>query len=97
MKSLQKIATNLGNLLEEKNKNYGSAVEEVPKLLTILFPNGVKPEQYSDLLLIVRVFDKIKRISTGAKEDSWFDVAGYGILGEWMCQKGETKNEKIPN
>ena len=58
-------------------------------MLHELYPEGIRPDQYSDLLLLVRVLDKLIRIATytperreADDESPWADVRGYGILGE---------------
>ena len=77
------IAIKIGQLVDEKNKAYGDAFNKSNEFLEILYPNGVQPEQYSDMLAIVRVFDKLMRIATDKEalgENPWSDVGEYGIL-----------------
>jgi hypothetical protein len=77
-------ATNLGHTLAEKNAAYGSSYAKCGKFLELLYPDGVKPDQYSDMLLLVRIFDKQMRIATNKDalgEDPFSDIAGYGLLG----------------
>ena len=82
MKTLLETATEVGNLLEEKNKAYGNAFDTAGDFLRLLYPQGVQPNQYNDMLCLVRIFDKMKRIATGdPTENSWQDISGYGILG----------------
>ena len=90
--------TSLGNLVEEKNKAYGNAWVASAKILEILFPNGIKPEQYVDVLLLVRLFDKLCRIANGNTnalgEDAWKDGAGYMGLGAiWHAIKGKNNGK----
>jgi len=73
----------------EKNRKYGDAVRKTLGMLNELYPEGIRPDQYSDLLLLVRVMDKLIRIATytperreADDESPWADVRGYGILGE---------------
>lgn len=80
----EKIATQIGRLVEEKNAAYGSSFLKSEKILKILYPDGIKPDQYKDMLAITRIVDKLFRIATrkGAFGESPFkDIAGYGILG----------------
>lgn len=69
----------------EKNEAYGDAISATGKVLDILYPDGITPDQYPDLLLIVRSLDKICRLSKGNKrafgESPWRDIAGYGVIG----------------
>ena len=79
----EKIATSIGQLVDEKNKAYGDAFNKSADFLKILYPNGVDPEQYGDMLAIVRIFDKLMRIATDKEalgENPFKDIAGYGIL-----------------
>lgn len=79
----EKIGTAIGKLVDEKNKAYGDAFHKSGEFLKILYPDGVRPDQYTDMLAIVRVFDKIMRIANRKNafgENPWNDLAGYGIL-----------------
>ena len=90
MKDLKDLATELGNLVTEKNKAYGSSFSESSKIIEILYPEGVKPEQYTDLLLVTRIIDKLFRIATDKSsfnEEPWKDIAGYGLLGTYKENK----------
>lgn len=90
MKNLKEISLDLGSLLEEKNKAYGSAFSKSSEVLKILYPNGVNPDQYTDLLLTTRILDKLFRIATDKSafnEEPWKDIAGYGLLGIYKEQK----------
>lgn len=77
-------AEEIGQLVAQKNAAYGSSFAESYKILEVLYPNGIKPEQYPDALAIIRVIDKLFRIATKKDafgESPWQDIAGYGILG----------------
>lgn len=90
MKTLKEISLELGSLLEEKNRSYGSAFSESSKILKILYPDGVLPDQYTDLLLTTRILDKLFRIATNKEafnEEPWKDIAGYGLLGVYKEQE----------
>jgi hypothetical protein len=78
------IGTEIGKLVQVKNTAYGSAFDKSGAILRVLYPNGVKPEQFEDLLGICRVLDKMFRIATkkdALGENPWADIVGYGILG----------------
>jgi hypothetical protein len=52
--------------------------------LSVLYPSGIKPEQYTDALAIIRVIDKLFRIANNKdafSESPWRDIAGYALLG----------------
>lgn len=75
------LATKLGGLVAERNKSYGNSFAKTGDFLRLLYPNGIQPEQMVDALLLSRIFDKQMRIANGHREDSYEDIAGYGILG----------------
>ncbi len=83
-KTFENIGKLIGKLVDEKNAAYGSSFAESHKILSVLYPDGIKPEQYTDALAIIRVIDKLFRIATSKDafgESPWQDIAGYGILG----------------
>lgn len=106
---ITEIGTFITGITAEKNRAYGDAVHATDKILGILYPNGIDTEQYQDLLLIVRMLDKINRISSGDKnsfgESPWNDIAGYAILGsakdtetqeeDWNGKQKENPNVKV--
>ena len=89
----EKIATEIGKLVDEKNAAYGSSFLKSEKILKILYPNGIEPNQYKDMLAITRIVDKLFRIATKKDafgENPFKDIAGYGILG---VANGESEKE----
>ena len=106
MKTFQELATDIGTLVEEKNKAYGSAFDKAGDFMRILYPEGIKPEQYKDMLCTVRIFDKLMRIATSyegteeKKVEAYSDINGYSLLGlrasleeQTVVKKSETKSE----
>ena len=86
------IANSVGELVQEKNKAYGDSFAKSQEIVKILFPDGVKPEQYRDMLAITRVIDKLFRIATKKDafgESPWRDICGYAILGIANDEAGE--------
>ena len=93
----EETAEEIGKLVAEKNRAYGSSFAESYKVLQILYPLGIKPDQYTDALAIIRVLDKLFRIATDKDalgESPWRDIAGYGILG---TVNGRKKEEEVRN
>lgn len=83
-KTYKQLGEEIGKLVEEKNAAYGSSFAECHKILSVLYPEGIKPEQYTDALAIIRVIDKLFRIANNKDafgESPWNDIAGYAILG----------------
>jgi hypothetical protein len=85
----EETGKSIGQLVDEKNKAYGDAFNKSSDFLKILYPDGVKPEQYGDMLAVVRMFDKLMRIATDKDalgENPFSDIAGYAIL---KCAEGK--------
>lgn len=90
----------IGELVESKQKQYGDAVSKTTEILKVYYPNGIRPDQYSDVLLMVRSLDKFSRISQRGEncqdlggESPWKDVSGYGILG-WSKDENKVVSGK---
>lgn len=84
MTDLEALGAELGKLVKKKRAAYGNSHEKSGEVLAILYPEGVKPEQYGDMLTVARVIDKLFRVATDRDamgESPWRDVAGYGLLG----------------
>jgi hypothetical protein len=84
MKDYIGIAKDIGSLVKEKQEAYGDSFSKSEKIINILYPNGVKPENYRDLLTITRIIDKLFRIATRKNafgESPYRDIAGYALLG----------------
>lgn len=82
--SFSALGTRVGKLVEEKDAAYGSSVDCAGDFLKLLYPDGIPPNQYGDALLLVRIFDKMKRIATNRDafgESPYQDISGYGLLG----------------
>ena len=79
------LATDLGKLLAEKNQAYGDAFSKTTQILTLLYPNGIKVEQFKDVHVLVRMLDKMSRIAQDNDpmgESPYKDLAGYAILAQ---------------
>ncbi len=73
----------IGKLVDEKNAAYGDSFAKSGEVLALLYPDGIRPEQYRDMLGVVRVLDKLFRIAARRDafgESPWDDVAGYGVV-----------------
>ena len=79
----ENIGKEIGILVKEKNEAYGSSFEKSEVVLRQLYPHGINPEQYGDLLAITRVIDKLFRVAKEKEafgESPWEDICGYSIL-----------------
>lgn len=73
----------IGRIVDIKNKQYGDSVNKTGGILKELYPDGVRPDQYHDMMLVTRVLDKLCRVANGkqGEENPWSDIAGYGLIG----------------
>jgi len=84
-------AVKTAEIVQEKNAIYGDAAGKSAEYLKLLYPNGVSPAQYLNMLLLVRDFDKNMRIATDEDalgESPWEDKAGYAILAVELKNRG---------
>lgn len=85
------IAKEIGALVQEKNEAYGDSFGQACKILEVLYPEGIKPNQYRDALALTRVIDKLFRLANKKDafgESPWRDICGYAILGISNDEKG---------
>ena len=76
------IAEDVAKLVESKQQQYGDSFSNSHKILEVLYPDGIQIEDYQDLLTIIRVIDKLFRITKGDQgdESAWKDINGYSLL-----------------
>lgn len=80
----QERGKDIGKLVDEKQAQYGDAISATGEIMEILFPDGIPKEKLKDALLILRILDKICRLSRGngeGGESPFRDISGYGLLG----------------
>ena len=72
----------IGNLVAEKQLQYGNSFGNAGKVLKVLYPNGISVDQMEDALVVVRIVDKLFRIANNnmGEEDAFQDITGYGLL-----------------
>lgn len=86
------LAERVGALVDEKNQAYGNSFDDCGQFLKLLYPEGIPTDKYSDMLCIVRIFDKLKRIATKKDafgESPYSDIVGYGLLGLEKDNRGK--------
>lgn len=84
MRHFSDIGLEVGELVAEKQKAYGDSFGKSGEVLRQLYPDGIKPEQYDDMMTITRILDKLFRIAThpnAFSENPYKDIAGYALLG----------------
>lgn len=92
MTDYEKLAAELGRLVQQKQEAYGDSFGKSEQIFKVLYPNGVKPEQYSDFLTLVRIVDKMFRIATKKNafgENPFMDIEGYALLAR-------SRDSKVP-
>lgn len=89
-----KYTLELAETLAQKKASYGQSTNVSGDLLALLYPTGISPEQYGEAGLVVRMLDKLCRITLGGNrwfnEDAWKDLAGYAVIG-WKQGKEREK------
>lgn len=81
--TFEQLGASVGNLVAEKQRSYGDSFGRSGECLRQMFPDGIEPEQYDDLLTIARILDKLFRIANNKdafEENPWRDLAGYSLL-----------------
>lgn len=82
--SYEEQGREIGKLVDLKQAAYGDSFGKAGQVLKLLYPEGVRPDDYTDMLAIVRIIDKLFRIANQKEafsENPFRDIAGYGILG----------------
>ena len=77
------IGATVGKLVEDKQKAYGDSFGRSGRCLMEMFPQGIKIDQYDDLLTIARILDKLFRIANDPdafEENPYRDIVGYALL-----------------
>jgi len=90
MGKYKEMAEQIGELVDLKNAVYGNSFGKGGEFLKLLYPNGIPPESFDDMLCVVRIFDKLMRIATKKNalgESPYRDICGYGLLG--LCKDME--------
>ena len=72
----------IGNLVAEKQLQYGNSFGNAGKVLKVLYPNGISVDQMEDALVVVRIVDKLFRVANNnmGEDDAFQDITGYGLL-----------------
>lgn len=94
--NFEKVANDIGKLVNEKNAAYGDSFKRSGEILKILYPNGISVDEYVSALTVVRILDKMFRIATDpgyGGEEPFKDIAGYGILMTGYLQDMKAKNK----
>ena len=91
------IGADVGKLVHDKQLAYGDSFGRSGEFLRQMFPEGIQPNQYDDLLTIARILDKLFRIAnnpTAFDENPYQDIVGDGLLGMNRHSSSSTSSEK---
>lgn len=86
----------IGSLVELKQRAYGDSFGRSGAVLRQLWPDGILPDQYADLLTVVRIIDKLFRVANNKhafNESPYRDIVGYGLLA---VVRDENENSTQP-
>lgn len=82
-KDYEEKALEVARLVSAKNEAYGDSISKTADILEILYGNSIPKEKYKDLHYIIRILDKISRLTQGDEmafdEDPWSDITGYSL------------------
>jgi len=95
MGKYENIGADLGALVDEKQAAYGDSFGKAGEIMKVLYPQGIKPDEFRDVLAVIRIIDKLFRIANNKNyggENPFKDIAGYGLLGS-NNNKGEKDEE----
>jgi hypothetical protein len=78
----EEVALEIAKLVSRKQIEYGNSFSFSYDIIKVLYPNGISLEQIKDLLVVIRIIDKLFRIANGnlGSEDAFSDIIGYGLL-----------------
>ena len=82
--TFSKLGDTVGKLVYDKQLAYGDSFGRSGECLRQMFPKGIKPDQYDDLLTIARILDKLFRLANDPRafdENPYQDIVGYALLG----------------
>ena len=84
MNKFEELGVQVGKLVYDKQLAYGDSFGRSGECLRQMFPEGIKPSQYDDLLTIARILDKLFRLANDPSafdENPYQDIVGYALLG----------------
>ena len=84
MNVFSQLGDQVGKLVHDKQLAYGDSFGRSGECLRQMYPKGIDPSQYDDLLTIARILDKLFRIANDPDafdENPYQDIVGYGLLG----------------
>jgi hypothetical protein len=92
----------ISSMLGDKRDSYGDNLIVSGQFLKLLYPEGIPANAYPEVLVIIRLFDKLMRIANQHRspelwteqETPWLDVAGYAIAIMYDLARSSQLEEK---
>lgn len=92
----------IAEMLGDKRDSYGDNLIVSGQFLKLLYPTGIPLNAYAEVLVIIRLIDKLMRIANQhsnpelwtEQESPWLDVAGYAIAIMYDLARAPQLEEK---
>jgi len=81
-------AAEIATIVSEKQVAYGDSFSRAGNCLREMYPDGIKPSKYDDMLTVVRILDKLFRVANQKEafgESPYADICGYALLEVTKC------------
>jgi len=98
MSKYTNLGEQIGKLVADKQEAYGDSYGKSGQVLEVLYPDGVRVDQYPTFLAVTRVIDKLFRVATKKDafgESPWRDIAGYALLGIAADEKSKPVSDYL--
>lgn len=82
--TFETLGQKVGSLVDQKSASYGDSIRSAAKMLQLLFPDGIRSDQYCDVVILSRMWDKFSRLAHDPEafgENPYEDIVGYGLRG----------------
>ena len=78
----EEIGATIGALVDRKNAAYGNSIHDTAQIVRIFYPKGMDPEQYDDVMFIIKIIDEMFCITTqkDCGKSPYENIAIYAIL-----------------
>ncbi len=92
-KAWERIGTEIGRLVAEKNRAYGSSFQKSSSIMATMYPHGVPVDKLDDALTVVRILDKLFMVAAdrdALEESPWWDIVGYGLFALERAERSKS-------
>ena len=93
MTKFEELAKEVAQLVDQKNEEYGNCYGISSELLKLFAPDGISPDKYNDIAILLRLVEKLKRGFGGEiSRDTIIDIIGLGL--NWLKIYDENKQDE---